>query len=76
MGKYVDRNFIRKLSNQYYQKQRKHASYCRCIHCKRYFNLQNEKERWSFNTLNFLHNRWFYIFNKKNNVCCLFPVFI
>ena len=75
MGKYADRNFFRKLSIQYYWNKRKHRSRCKCVHCRRYFNLKYEKEKWSFDSLNFFHNRWFLIFDKKSNIC-LFPVFI
>ena len=56
MGKYVDRNFIKNLSKQYYQQQKNHISKCNCICYQRYQNLLHEKKKWSFDGLNSLHN--------------------
>ena len=75
MGKYVDRNFIKRLSAKYYLEQRNHISKCNCLYCHRYLNLLHEKEKWSFDGLNSLHNRWFFIFDKRSSIY-LFPVFI
>ena len=75
MGKYVDRNFINKLSAQFYLEQRSHISKCNCLCCQRYFNLLHEMNKWSFDGLNSLHNHWFFIFDKRSSIC-LFPVFI
>ena len=75
VGKYVDRNFIKNLTEQYYQEQRNHVFKCNCICCQHYQNLVHEKKKWSFDGLNSLHNRWFFIFDKRSDLC-LFPVFI
>ena len=75
MGKYVDRNFIKKLSVQYYLEKKNHRVKCNCLCCHRYLNLLHEKKKWSFDGLNSLHNHWFFIFDKRSSIC-LFPVFI
>ena len=75
MGMYFDRNFIKSLSKKYYQQQKNRAFEYDCICCQRYQNLLHEKKKWSFDGLNSLHNKWFFIFAKGSEVC-LFPVFI
>ena len=52
MGKYVDRIFIEKLTQCYYNRRKNHVSGCFCYHCKRYHKLSKEKVKWSFDGLN------------------------
>ena len=54
MGKYVDQNFIKKLSVQYYLEKKNHRAKCNCLCCHRYLNLLHEKKKWSFDGLNSL----------------------
>ena len=75
MGKYVDRIFVEKLKQCYYNRRKNHWPGCSCYHCKRYYKLIKEKNKWSFDGLNCYHNRWFFIFTKQSNLT-LFPVFI
>ena len=75
IGKYVDWIFIEKLTHCYYNRRKNHFPGCCCYHCKRYYKLIKEKEKWSFDGLNGYHNRWFFIFSKQSNLT-LFPVFI
>ena len=75
MAKYVDRIFIQKLTQCYYNPRKNHVSGCSCYHCKCYYKLSKEKAKWSFDGLNCYHNRWFFIFTKQSNLT-LFPVFI
>ena len=75
MGKYVDRIFIEKLTQCYYNRRKNHVSGCFCYHCKRYYKLSKEKAKWSFDGLNCYHNRWFFIFTKQSSLT-LFSVFI
>ena len=76
MGKYVDRSFIINLCEFYLYERKKHFNSCKCWKCKRYYNFVDEKDKWSFNTLNFYHDKWFFIYNLYNNEVTLFPVFI
>ena len=65
MGKYVDRFFVNKLAQCYYDRRKNHWSGCSCYQCKRYRKLIKEKKKWSFDGLNSHHNRWFFIFTKQ-----------
>lgn len=76
MGKFVNRNFVKRLTCYYYQQRKDHTFTCVCVRCRRYQNLLHEKDKWSFDGLNSLQNKWFFIFNKKSNSICLFPVFV
>ena len=75
MGKYVDRFFVNKLTQCYYDRRKNHWSACSCYQCNCYPKLIKEKKKWSFGGLNSHHNRWFFIFTKQSNLT-LFPVFI
>ena len=76
MGKYVDRNFVLSLVDFYYGERKNHYFYCNCLKCQRYKNLLNEMKKWSFETFNIHHNKWFFIFNSHNPNIVSFPVFI
>ena len=76
MGKYVDRNFVLSLVDFYYGERKNHYFYCNCLKCQRYKNLVNEMKKWSFETFNIHHNKWFFIFNSHNSNILLFPVYI
>ena len=75
MRKYVDRIFIEKLTQCYYNQRKIHLSGCSCYHGKRYYKLSKEKAKWSFDGFNSYHNRWFFIFTKQSSLT-LFSVFI
>ena len=75
MGKYVDQIFIEKLTQCYHNRRKNHCPDCSCYHCKRYYKLIKEKKKRSFGSLNYYHNRCFFIFTKQSNLT-LFPVFI
>ena len=52
MRKYVDRIFVEKLTQCYYNRRKNHWPGCSCYHCKRYYKLIKEKNKWSFDGLN------------------------
>ena len=76
MGKYVDRNFVVSLVDFYHRERKSHFYYCSCLKCQCLDNLVNEMEKWSFDTFNIHHNKWFFIYNLHNSNVVLFPVFI
>ena len=65
----------KKLTQCYDNRRKNHWPGCSYYHCKRYYKLIKEKNKWSFDGLNCYHNGWFFIFTKQTNLT-LFPVFI
>ena len=76
MGKYVDQNFVVCLVGFYYRERKNHSYNGRCLKCQLLVNLVNEMEKWSFDTFNIHHNKWFFIYKSHNANIVLFPVFI
>ena len=65
IGRHVDRKFIVHLIKGFYKKKKNHHSLCDCFKCKRFVNILQEIERWSFYDLNRTHNKWFVIVHNK-----------
>ena len=78
MGRYVKRNYLINLYDQFYIEQQKNCSFCSksdCRYCLQTLNLEEEFLRNKFSTENRTHDDWLMIYFRNNKYqITLFPV--
>ena len=52
MGRHINRSFISFLISEFKTEIQSHCNFCNCYYCKRFDNLHNKLEKWSFHNLN------------------------
>ena len=75
MGRYVKRNYLINLYDQFYIEQQKNCSFCSksdCRYCLQTLNLEEEFLRNKFSTENRTHDDWLMIYFRNNNTKLLF----
>ena len=75
MGRYVKRNYLINLYDQFYIEQQKNCSFCSksdCRYCLQTLNLEEEFLRNKFSTENRTHADWLMIYFRNNNTKLLF----
>ena len=75
MGRYVKRNYLINLYDQFYIEQQKNCSFCSksdCRYCLQTLNLEEEFLRNKFSTENRTLDDWLMIYFRNNNTKLLF----
>ena len=70
MGRYVKRNYLINLYDQFYTEQQKNCSFCSksdCRYCLQTLNLEEEFLRNKFSTENRTLDDWLMIYFRNNN---------